>query len=153
MMSQVQIDPQLIFQTLSLIATNGSCEDPPSRFKYELCTHPAAFFDHSSLLWEANKPALADALWKLVDNDYEVLSYPVHDVLDGGSLLHHLPWTQGEAFESVCIRYVKYVTKKWEVYSGFRWVQQWSRYQRYYAGGAAMEQDQLWLFLSKQLSV
>ena len=41
----VQVDPQLIFQRLSLIATNGSNEDPASFFKYELCTHPAALFD------------------------------------------------------------------------------------------------------------
>ena len=58
----VQVDPQLIFQRLSFIATNGSNVDPAFLFKYELCTHPAALFDHSSLPWEANKPALADAL-------------------------------------------------------------------------------------------
>ena len=109
----VQVDPQLIFQRLSFIATNGSNEDHAYLFKYELCTHPAALFDHSSLPWEANKPALADALWKLVENDNEVLPYPVHYVLDGGSLLHRLPWTQGETFESVCVRYVNYVTKKY----------------------------------------
>ena len=109
----VQVDPQLIFQRLSFIATNGSNEDPASLFKYELCTHPAALFDHSSLPWEANKQALADAIWKLVENDNEVLPYPVHYVLDGGSLLHRLPWTRGETFESVCVRYVNYVTKKY----------------------------------------
>ena len=42
----VQVDPQLIFQRLSLIATSGSIENPASIFKYELCTHPAALFDH-----------------------------------------------------------------------------------------------------------
>ncbi len=109
----VQVDPQLIFQRLSLIATNGSNEDPASLFKYELCTHPAALFDHSSLPWEANKPALADALWKQVKNENEVLLDPVHYVLDGGSLLHRLPWTRGETFECVCKKYVSYVTKKY----------------------------------------
>lgn len=109
----VQVDPQLLFQRLSLIAMNGSNEDPASFFKYELCTYPAALFDRSSLPWEANKPALADALWKLVKNENEILPDPVHYVLDGGSLLHRLSWKQGETFQSVCARYVTYVTTKY----------------------------------------
>ncbi len=94
---------------------NGSCEDPASLFKYELCTHPAALFDRSSLPWEANKPALANALWKLVKNDSEAETLPdfVHYVLNGGSLLHRLSWKQGETFQSVCARYVTYVTTKY----------------------------------------
>ena len=71
----VQVDSQLISQRLSLMAMN---ENPASFFN-ELCTHPAALFDHSSLPWQANKaPALADALWKLVKNDNEILPNPVH---------------------------------------------------------------------------
>ncbi len=111
----MQVDPQLLFQRLSLMAMNGSCKDPASLFKYELCTHPAALVDRSSLPWEANKPALADALWKLVKNDSEAETLPdsVHYVLDGGSLLHRLSWKQGEMFQSVCARYVTYVTTKY----------------------------------------
>ena len=81
--------------------------------KCELCTHPTALFDDTSLPWEANKPALANALWKLVKNENEVLAHPIHYVLDGGSLLHRLPWTRGETFECVCARYVSYVTRKY----------------------------------------
>ncbi len=87
----VQVDPQLIFQRLSLIATSGSIENPASIFKYELCTHPAVLFDHSALPWEPNTPALADALWKQVKIENEELLQPVQYVLDGGSLLHHIP--------------------------------------------------------------
>ena len=54
----VQIDPQLLFQRLSLIATNGTHDNPASVFKYELCSHPPALFDAYSLLWTANKPSL-----------------------------------------------------------------------------------------------
>ena len=101
----MQVDPQLLFQRLSLIAMNGSNEDPASFFKYELCTYLAALFDRSSLPWEANKPAL---LWKLVKNENEILPDPVHYVLDRGSLLHRLSWKQGETFQNVCARYVTY---------------------------------------------
>lgn len=81
-----------------MIAMNGLNEDTAYFFKYELCTYPAALFDHSSLPWEANKPALADALWKLVKNEIESLPDPVHYVVDGGSLLHRVSWKQGETF-------------------------------------------------------
>jgi len=56
-----QVDPQLRFRRLSLIATNGLKDDPASYFKYELCTHPPALFDNSFLPWQADKPVLADA--------------------------------------------------------------------------------------------
>ncbi len=78
-----------------------------------MCTHPAALFDPSSLPWAANKPALGDALWKVVKNEHEVLPESVHYVLDGGSLLHRLPWTRGEKFEIVFERYVKYVIRRY----------------------------------------
>jgi hypothetical protein len=109
----VQIDPQLLFQRLSLIATNGSKGNPSSYFEYELCTHPPALFDNSSLPWEANKPALADALWKLIQNEDAVLPDSVHYVLDGGALLHRVPWQRGETFANVCQRYVKYCISKY----------------------------------------
>ncbi len=35
--------------------------------------HPAALFDHSALPWEANKPALAGALWKQAKIENEEL--------------------------------------------------------------------------------
>jgi len=44
-------------------------------------------------------PALADALWKLVSNESEVLPDPVHYVLDGGALLQRVPWIKGETFD------------------------------------------------------
>ena len=34
-------------------------------------------------------------------------------MLDGGSLLHRIPWTRGETFENVCHKYVNYVLKKY----------------------------------------
>ena len=34
-------------------------------------------------------------------------------VLDGGSLLQRLPWTQGTTYGDICTTYVDYVTKKY----------------------------------------
>ena len=69
----VQVDPQLMFQRLSLIATRETHENPALLFKYELCSHPPALFDKSSLPRVANKPALADEIWDLVKHEKTVL--------------------------------------------------------------------------------
>jgi len=34
-------------------------------------------------------------------------------VLDGGALLHRIPWGRGETYDLICGRYVKYVTDKY----------------------------------------
>ena len=108
----VKVDPQLIFQRSSLIATNGSKDDPASFLEYELCTHPAALFDHSSLSWEANKPALADTQgnWsRMKMKSFLILSIMY---LMEFSIASSIMDT-GETFESVCKKYVNYVTRKY----------------------------------------
>ena len=55
----------------------------------------------------ASKPALADAMWVLMpqyvqenDNVY---------VVDGGSLLHRIPWQKGSTYNSICQKYTDYM--------------------------------------------
>ena len=60
----IQVDPQLLFQRLSVVATSGRYDDPQEQFKYEMCSYPPALFESSLLPKQANKPALADALWE-----------------------------------------------------------------------------------------
>ena len=58
-----RVDPQLLFQRLVTVANGLSEElDLPSVFEYELSCPPAALFDPSGLLREADKAKLADAL-------------------------------------------------------------------------------------------
>lgn len=57
-----------------------------------------------------DKPALAGALWKLVDNEHEVLPDSVHYDLDVGALLQRLSWTKEYTFDVHCEQYVSYVT-------------------------------------------
>ncbi|CAH3166903.1 unnamed protein product, partial [Porites lobata] len=57
----VQVNPQLMFQRLSIMATTGGFESPQQFFEYEVCSVPASLFDPSLLLLKANKPVLADA--------------------------------------------------------------------------------------------
>ena len=60
-------------------------------FQYELCSYPSALFETSSLPLQDNQPALADDIWKIVNNEVHDLQGDVKYVLDGGALLHHLP--------------------------------------------------------------
>ena len=57
----IQIDPQLLFQRLTLVAKSiDSLEDV---FRFELCSYPPALFSSAQFLHEAHKPVLADAIW------------------------------------------------------------------------------------------
>ncbi|KAK3730133.1 hypothetical protein QZH41_004828 [Actinostola sp. cb2023] len=109
----VQVDPQLLFQRLSVIATGGRYEDPRSLFRYEMCSFPSSLFDSSGLPRQANKPALADAIWGLVKNDEARITGNVKFVLDGGALLHRLPWPRGLTYDDICTLYVEYVTRRY----------------------------------------
>lgn len=60
---KIQVDPQLLFQRLSIIATGGRFDNHKSLFKYEMCSYPHALFDTSLLPRKANKPVLVDAIW------------------------------------------------------------------------------------------
>ena len=63
----VQIDLQLLFQRLT-IATRAT-DNLKDVFQYELCSYPPALFDSTLLLWEPQKPVLANANWDLLKPD------------------------------------------------------------------------------------
>jgi len=68
--------------------------------------------DHSiDILLEADKPALAEAIWKQLPFAFRntVLPQNVQYVLDGGALLHRIPWNSGETYEGISSHYVRYV--------------------------------------------
>ena len=107
----VNIDPQLLFQRL--LTVRERCDDVTSLFQYELCTYPAALFESSSLPLQPNKAALADYLWKSMKEEQRNPSGDVKYVLDGGAILHRVPWPRGSTYESVSHLYVMYVTQKY----------------------------------------
>ena len=59
----INIDPQLLFQRLMMAADTE--DDPMKLFEYELCTYPPSLFDEGGLMRQANKSALADAIWSV----------------------------------------------------------------------------------------
>ena len=76
---KIQVDPQLLFQRL-IIAS------------YYLFSYPPSLFDSSLMLLKPQKPALADAIWAKLPSDATGPKGEVQYVLDGGALLHRVPW-------------------------------------------------------------
>ena len=95
----VQVDLQLMFQRLSIVAaaTTGGFESPQQLFEYEMCGFPASLFDVSLLPLKANKPVLADAIWSTT-KESQTANDPgrsAYFVIDGGALLHRVVWPRG----------------------------------------------------------
>ena len=110
---QIHINPQLLFQRL--ITVVQSSDELESAFKHELCSYPSALFDSSLLLQEADKPALADAIWKLCESDIpaDIPHNGIQYVLDGGALLQRIPWSCRSTYRDICHQYTEYVTRKY----------------------------------------
>ena len=107
----VQIDPQLLFQRLTIAArATDNLEDV---FKYELCSYPPALFDSSLLLREPQKPVLANAIWALLTPGTPQTTGEIQYVLDGGALIQRIPWARGATYREICSVYTTYVLKKY----------------------------------------
>ena len=104
----VQVDPQLMFQRLSIVATTGGFESPQQFFEYEMCSFPASLFD-------ANKPVLADAIWSMT-KESQTANDPGRSaffVIDGGALLHRVVWARGLTYNAICLLYNQYVQRRY----------------------------------------
>jgi len=79
-----------------------------------MCSYPPALFDSSLPPRQANKPALADAIWTIAKNSQTGgPTGNVHFVLDGGALLQCVPWPRGITYDAICSFYVQYVANKY----------------------------------------
>lgn len=106
---ELVVDPQLLFQRL-LIIVNNSNLNLDDVFKYELSVYPPSLFTKYGLLNTAGKPKLADAIAKLCkDTPGTKIPEVECNVVDGGLLLHRLPWTKGETFRQIMNKYVSMV--------------------------------------------
>ena len=104
----IPIHNQLLFQRLSFVAARDHTE-LKSALNYELTTLPASLFNKDGLMKSANKPALAEVIWKIAGSYNPILPDNKKFLLDGGSLLVRNVWKKGETFAEICQRYVDYV--------------------------------------------
>ena len=108
------VSPQLLFQRL-VTAARYFTDDVSTLFSYELSNYPSSMFDANGFMREPQKSHLADAIWALGDcsaNEISTLT-DVQYVLDGGSLLHHIPWVRGLTFGRIAQMYADHVSTKY----------------------------------------
>jgi len=95
----VLVDSQLLFQRLVIAETRtDQLQD---------------IFEAKHVMRPANEPALKDTLRTLKP---EEVAEPIDDsqyVLDGGSLLHGIPWSSGTTYNHICRHYTDYITRKY----------------------------------------
>ena len=58
----IKIDPQLLFQRLSVLAACRRIENPEEQFQFKMCSFPPALFESQFLPRQANKSVLANSL-------------------------------------------------------------------------------------------
>ena len=91
-----------------------------------MCTYPPALFESSGLPRQANKPALADAMWDFVGKEQTLpqRDCQIQYVIDGGALIQHTPWPRGFTYDGICKLYADYVTRRYGraviVFDGYR---------------------------------
>ena len=73
----------------------------PELFRYDLCGYLASLFQNNNILNCANKPVLADSLWSKFGDLHPDPYDEYHYVLDGGALLHRIPWPKGKTYDEM----------------------------------------------------
>ena len=87
---QKSINNQLIYQRLFAISGSDQVE-LESRLRFELNSQPASLFNKEGLMNTANKTALAEALWEMIEKPMPTLpTSNVLHLLDEGDLLSKL---------------------------------------------------------------
>ena len=108
----VTVDHQLLFQRIAAAARNNDIPNS-ELFKYELTGYPTSLFDSPIFLRQSNKAEIAEEMWVMTEK--EMPAVPESDspafVLDGGALLHLLPWQRGVTFAAILKTYQDYVAK------------------------------------------
>ena len=109
------IDPALLFQRFLVVSRSGdlSLEEV---LTYERSPYPPALFETRNILRKADKPQLAQASR---DHAADLLSESVMNsiaktdcyVLDGGSLLHRLPWKKGDSYNAIAESYADFTVR------------------------------------------
>lgn len=108
---KVEVTSQLLFQRLSVIARDSE-EDTATMFSYELSIYPASLFEAPGKMLKSQKSILGDYLWSLVGAEAGTIRSESNMVfvLDGGALLHRIPWKAGSSFGHIINSYCSYVT-------------------------------------------
>lgn len=83
--------------------------------RYELCSYPPAIFESQSMLRKPNKSQLAQAIifkyTTAVSEESDNMNGQKRYILDGGSLLHRIPWRSNDTYGNIAKSYVEFTLK------------------------------------------
>ena len=102
------IDSALLFQHFLIVSQTGepSLEEVMC---YELSPFPPALFEAGNIFRKADKPQLAHAICDHAsDAIIDTVPETDHYVLDGGSLLHRIPWKHGQSYGKIAQSYADF---------------------------------------------
>ena len=104
------IDQQLLFQRLMLARDREGLDDEEV-FSHELCAFPPSMFESSGLPLNPKKSTIADYLWTEFKQTSAEMPLIADYVLDGGDLIHKIPWVRNMSAKSIVDKYIDFVTK------------------------------------------
>ena len=94
--SKKVLDPDLLFQrAMSCVASLGSSTTMEEVFRYELSPYPLSIFEESGMMRSTKKSELMDIFiekYGLNTKTDGIVLDADHVVIDGGALLHRVPW-------------------------------------------------------------
>ena len=105
------IDPALLFQRLLVVSSSG---DPclEDVMKYELSPYSPSLYEGKNLVRKPDKAPLLHAVRSHVTSSnaaiLQVIPKTDPCLLDGGSLIHRLKWTDGSTYNSIADAYASF---------------------------------------------
>ena len=82
---KASVNPQLLFQRLSVATSTQTDEARQEAFSYELCSYPPALYDHKLFQRSGVNSELADDIWRQVDLEHiekPAVVFPQHETND-----------------------------------------------------------------------
>ena len=106
------IDPTLLFQRFLVVSQTADLS-LHEVMAHELSPYPPSLFEAKHLLRKPNKAQLMAAIKEQSSDDAVLKDVPEveHNVLDGGSLLHRLKWSEGKTYSSIADDYASFTVK------------------------------------------
>ena len=105
-----------------------------------------SLFEGKDILRQPDKPQLAEALRNYVKTKSDnavTQTVPVteHYVLDGGSFLHRLKWTEGTNYSSIRDDYASFTVKHWQSNGRVWWLGLWG-WTKYMTNDPVIEEEE-----------
>lgn len=104
---KVHVQPLKLFNRLIIIVQRF--DSVQESLKYELTLIPLSLFDNNHKMRKANKAEFSKACLKSLTTASSSCPTVSHIVIDGGWLLHMVKWEQGDTWQDIADRYLKFV--------------------------------------------